>query len=89
MRKVLFIIAIFFLFSCNKDENCFSCTTTFTITIKDPGGTDSFSVEDKRKKCDFTESQIREFEKNNSDTITYINGELRIDTVIVTICKRQ
>ncbi len=59
-----------------------------TITVKDSGGTDSFSIEDTRSKCDFTESEIREFEKNNSDTVTYINGEVRIDTVTVTVCKR-
>lgn len=88
MRNVLIIIFTFFLFSCNQDEPCYSCKTTITVTIKDSGGTDSFSIDDTRSKCDFTEIEIREFEKNNSDTVTYINGEVRIDTVTVTVCKR-
>jgi len=88
MRKFLAIIFTLFLFSCKQDETCYTCKTTITVTIKDSGGTDSFSITDTRSKCDFSDSEIREFEKNNSDTVTYINGELRIDTVIVTLCKR-
>jgi hypothetical protein len=88
MKKVIIIIFTLFLLSCNKDQNCYTCTTTFTITIKDSGGTDSFTISDSRNKCDFTGSEIREFEKNNSDTVTYVNGELRIDTVTITVCKR-
>ena len=88
MKEALIIIFTLFLLSCNKDQKCYSCTTTFTITIRDSGGTDSFSIADTRSKCDFNESEIREFEKNNSDTVTFINGELRIDTVTVTVCKR-
>lgn len=88
MKKVFIIIFTLFLISCKQDQTCYTCTTTITVTIKDPGGTDSFSIEDTRSKCDFTESEIREFEKNNSDTVTFINGELRIDTVTVTVCKR-
>ena len=88
MKKVIIIIFTLLLFSCNKDQTCYSCTTTFTITIKDSGGTDSFTISDSRTKCNFTESEIREFEKDNSDTVTYINGELRLDTVTVTVCRK-
>lgn len=88
MKKVFTIIFALFLFSCNQDQTCYECTTTLTITIKDSGGTDSFSISDIRSKCDVTESEIRAFETANTDSVTYINGELRIDTVTVTICKR-
>jgi predicted peptidase len=88
MKEVFIMILALFLFSCNRDQTCYSCTTTFTVTIKDSGGIDSFSISDTRSKCDVNENEIREFEKNNSDSVTYINGELRIDTVTVTVCKR-
>lgn len=88
MKKVFIIIFTLFLFSCNQDQTCYTCTTTFTITIEDPGGTDSFSIEDTRSKCDVTESEIRAFETANSDSVTYINGDVRIDTVFVTTCKK-
>ena len=52
------------------------------------GGKDSFSVSDTRSKCDITESEIREFEKANTDTVTYINGDVRIDTVTVTALQK-
>lgn len=88
MKKVFTIILALFLFSCNQDQTCYECTTTFTITIKDSGGTDTFSISDTRSKCDVTESEIRAFETANSDSVTYINGEVRIDTVFVTTCKK-
>jgi hypothetical protein len=88
MKKFFIIIFTLFLFSCKLDQTCYTCTTTFTITIKDSGGTDTFSIEDTRSKCDVTESEIRAFETANSDSVTYINGDVRIDTVFVTTCKK-
>jgi hypothetical protein len=88
MRKVFVIIFALLLFSCNQDQTCYDCTTTITITIKDSGGKDSFSVSDIRSKCDVTDSEIRAYETANTDSVTYINGDVRIDTVIITVCKK-
>lgn len=88
MKKILIILLSVLLFSCKKDQACYKCTTTFTIAYKDSQGTNTWDVSDTRNKCDATESEIREYEINNSDTITYTNGELSIDTVIVTVCKK-
>jgi hypothetical protein len=88
MRKVFVIIFALLLFSCNQDQTCYDCTTTITITIKDSGGKDSFSVSDIRSKCDVTDSEIRAYETANTDSVTYINGDVRIDTVIMTVCKK-
>jgi hypothetical protein len=88
MKKVFVIIFALLLFSCNQDKTCYDCTTRITITIKDSGGKDSFSVADTRSKCDVTDSEIRAYETANTDSVTYINGDLRIDTVTVTTCKK-
>jgi len=88
MKKFFVIIFALLLFSCNQDQTCYDCITTITITIIDSGGKDSFSVADTRSKCDVTDSEIRAYETATSDSVTYINGDLRIDTVIVTVCKK-
>jgi hypothetical protein len=88
MKKVLIILFTVVLFSCKKDPTCYKCTTTFTITYKDSQGIYTWDVSDTRTKCDVTESEIREYEINNSDTVTYTNGELSIDTLTLTVCKK-
>jgi len=88
MKTVFVIIFALLLFSCNQDQTCYDCTTTITITITDSGGKDSFSVADKRSKCDLTDSEIRAYETAITDSVTYINGDVRIDTVTVTVCKK-
>jgi hypothetical protein len=87
MKKGFIIFFLIFLYSCNLNQTCYDCTTTISITIKDSGGTDTFSVSDTKSKCDLTESEIRAYEAACTDSVTYINGETRIDTVMVTICK--
>jgi len=88
MKIVSIILSALFFFSCNPDPSCFDCTTTITITITDPEGKNTWSASDDRRKCDVTESEIREFEKANTDSVTYINGPVRIDTVTVTLCSK-
>jgi hypothetical protein len=39
-------------------------------------------------QMDVTESEIREFEIANTDSVTYINGQVRIDTVTITLCTK-
>ena len=88
MKTIIFIIFSVFLFSCNRDQSCYDCTTTITITITDPEGINSWSASDDRRKCDMTVNEISEFESANSDSVTYINGPVRIDTVTVTLCSK-
>jgi ABC-type metal ion transport system substrate-binding protein len=88
MNKVLTILLALFLFSCKQDQSCYKCTTTITITITESEETNSWSVSDERSNCDLTESKIREYEIANTDSVTYINGQVRIDTVTVTTCKK-
>ena len=88
MKTIIFIIFSVFLFSCNRDQSCFDCTTTITITITDPEGKNRWSASDDRRKCDMTAAEITEFESANSDSVTYFNGPVRIDTVTVTLCTK-
>jgi hypothetical protein len=88
MRKVLIILLAVFLFSCNKDPDCYKCTTKITVTIKEGEESNSWSVSDTRSKCDLTENAIREYEINNTGSVTYINGGVRIDTVTITFCTK-
>jgi len=88
MKKVLTILFTLFLFSCKQDQSCYECTTTITVTITDSEGKNTWSASDDRTRCDVTESEIREFEIANTDSVTYINGQVRIDTVTVTLCTK-
>lgn len=88
MKKALTILLALFLFSCKQDQSCYECTTTITVTITDSEGKNSWSVSDKQSQCDLTESEIKEYEIANKDSVTYINGQVRIDTVTVTTCKK-
>jgi alkaline phosphatase len=88
MKIVSIILFALFYFSCSPDHPCYDCTTTITITITDPDGKNTWQASDDRRKCDVTESEIREFEKANSDSVTYTNGPVRIDTVTVTLCSK-
>jgi hypothetical protein len=88
MRKVIFILLAFYLFSCNRDTGCFECKTTITVTIKDSEESYSHSVSDIQAKCDLSEDEIREYERNNTGASSYTNGSLRFDTVMVTVCTK-
>jgi len=88
MKKVLvFLFAVFFL-SCNKDTGCYDCKITITITIKDGEESYSYSVSDTQTKCEISDDEIKEYEKNNTGASTYTNGSLSIDTVMVTVCTK-
>jgi hypothetical protein len=88
MRKVLLLFFVFFIFSCNKDAGCYDCKTTITINVKDSEETYSYAVTDTQTKCDLSDDEIRDYEKNNTGASTYTNGSLTIDTVIVTFCTK-
>jgi len=88
MRKVFITLLAVFLFSCNRDTGCYDCKTTITVTIKDSEESYSHSVSDIQAKCDLSEDEIREYERNNTGASSYTNGSLRFDTVMVTVCTK-
>jgi hypothetical protein len=88
MRKLYFTLLAVLLFSCNKDSGCYDCKTTITVTIKDSEESFSHSGSDVQVKCDLSEDEIREYERNNTGASSYTNGSLRFDTVMVTVCTK-
>ncbi len=86
MKKMIWILFVWLLFSCNNDPGCYECTTTFEIIVNDGEKEESYTVSDTREMCDKTEAEIRQYELDNSDTTVYYNGNMRIDTITVTKC---
>jgi hypothetical protein len=88
MKKVLLLFFVFLINSCNKDVDCYDCKTTITITIKDSEESYSYAITDTQTKCEMSDDEIRDYEKDNTGASTYTNGSVTIDTVIVTICTK-
>jgi len=88
MTKALILLFAVFILSCNRDAGCYDCKTTITITIKDGEESSSYSVSDTQTKCELSDDEIKEYEKNNTAASTYSNGSLSIDTVMVTVCTK-
>jgi len=86
MKKMIWILFVLPLFSCNNDSGCYECTTTFQIIVNDGEKEESYTVSDTREMCYKTEAEIRQYELENSDTTTYYNGNMRIDTLTLTKC---
>lgn len=76
------------LVSCNKKQDCFECTTTITVKTKYLSQTESWSISDTRDFCDLTEEKIREYEKNNTDTISEVVGDTVITKITLTRCTK-
>jgi len=89
IKKILPLFLALMLFSCReKETECYDCTTTFTITARYGTESQTVNISDTREVCDQTEEQIREYERLNTDSTTYSNGDVRIDTVVITLCTK-
>ena len=92
LAAILTFFAVFLvllLSTCNeKESDCYECTTTFKIKTRVGAETETVTISDTREKCGQTEDQIREYENLNTDSATYYNGDVRIDTIVITRCTR-
>ena len=85
MKKLLLLIGLVFLFSCEKDTYCFLCETetiyeTFYLTPE--------VSKKSMEMCDKSLTEIRQFEKEQSSTLTIRFGPDRYATTIKTTkCK--
>ena len=77
MKKLLLLIGLVFIFSCEKDTYCFICerTTTYTTFNMTPEVT-KFAYE----VCDKTLTEIQQMEKEQSITLTIRFGPDRYAT---------
>lgn len=89
MKKSLFAILVLILFSCEKKSGCYTCTTKFDVTHSDSTEIVTWSVSDTKDFCDKTGEQIRQYEKDNTTTTTYVNDGVRTTTKSTTNCVAQ
>jgi len=71
MKKLLFLIALTLILSCEKEKDeprCWTCTTTYytyySIQMEGYPRTNKYA----EAVCEFTEEGIRKYEAANSDT---------------------
>ena len=65
MKKVLFLLVVMFLFSCEKEaQYCWKCMVTTTLTF--PGG--SSSITSPQTKCNMSTREIELFMQSNNAT---------------------
>jgi len=62
MKKLILLLFIVVLFSCEKDTTCYTCFTF--ITRYYPGGTEELIK--VKKFCDVTEADMRHYEKSTT-----------------------
>jgi hypothetical protein len=75
------------LFACReKEPECCDCAATLTIAARYGTESQTVNISDTRKVCYQTQEQIREYERMNTDSLTYSNGDVRTDTVFITLC---
>ncbi len=87
MKNVLVILILFILiFSCKKNQHCYTCTSTFNVTHRDSVESVSWSVSDTKELCDMTESAINKYEADNNDTLVEVSGTVTTTTIIMTKC---
>jgi len=84
-----FLLLVLLVSSCKKDdpENCYICTTTYTITTDVPvsgyPATTSIDVE----LCDITQEQITEYEQVNKGSDTQTIGGVTYSDYHSTVCR--
>ena len=87
MKKLLLLIGLVFLFSCEKDTYCWTCEMTTTYT--------TFYVQDEIVKtgfetCDKSLTEIQEMEKKQSSfVIIRIGNDRYATTEKILKCKVQ
>jgi len=86
MKKLLLLIGLLFLLSCEKDTYCWECTTvtTYSATWYVP-----IVEEIKTDYCDKSPAEIQEIEKDNSCVVVIKIGTTTAITEKITTCKQQ
>jgi len=83
MKKLLFLLLLIFLFSCESNKDyCYECTTIIT-TIGSPYATNP--ITSTVTSCGITESEAAEIERKMTATVT--SGSITVREV--TNCRKQ
>jgi len=91
MKKLLFLLAIVFLLSCQK-ESCYTCTLTYRTSTSGGGyasnsnaGTTTTTV----NKCNVTDKEIASFIKESSVSATVNSGGISATTTSTCGCVKE
>lgn len=91
MKKFLFLLAIVFLFSCQK-ESCYTCTLTYRTSTSggayasnsNAGTTTATTIQ-----CNMTEKEIANFVKDSNGSATVNVGGISATTTSTCNCVKQ
>lgn len=91
MKKLLFLLALVFLFSCQK-ESCYTCTVTYRTSTSggayasnSNAGTTIATV----SKCNVTDKEIANFIKESSASASVSAGGITATTTSTCVCVKQ
>ena len=95
MKKLLFLLLIFFVLSCEKDTGCWECTVTIRTTCVDTqsgyasGGGTTDVIKTTTTVCDMTTREINALEKSWNTTTTATAGSIVCTSKSTGSCRRQ
>jgi hypothetical protein len=83
MKKLIFLFAIMFLFSCEK-KACYLCEITAATTIKETEGPITTV---RLEQCGLSGREIKDYEKANTKVIAFNISDSRYTGVTWSKCK--
>jgi hypothetical protein len=86
MKKLLLFIVLMFIFSCEKDSNCWQCTT---VIVTQCGGMASDDTTVSTTLCDKSRNEIEAYESASSSTVTTKIGGLTCTSRSSCKCRKQ
>jgi hypothetical protein len=84
--KLFLLLAVSIAFTGCVKEQCWTCETTYHTTYSDGRPADEASITEPM--CNYTETEIEEYERGSSRTSTYTSGGLVMVTTTTTRCSR-
>ena len=89
MKKLLFIALLFI--GCQKEDtlNCYECTYQTNEEISIPADGYPSEVFKTEPRCNYTESEIKEFIESKTERITITEGDITYKKTVSVKCERK
>lgn len=84
--KLFLLLAVSITFTGCIKEQCWTCETTYRTTYSNGNPADESSITESI--CNYTETEIEDYERGSSRTTTYTSGNLVMVTTTTTKCSR-